>query len=396
MNITSFTKKDYLFNIGDKFIDDNRDLEIVDRYEKVRIRSKSSKEYQKIYVCKCNICGANDAVIEQNHLKSGRGCPVCHGKQVSIGINDIPTTAPWMIDYFQGGYEEAKQYTNQSNAKLFFRCPFCGEIKHNKTSITHLYNRQGIDCVCKDGLSYPEKFMYSLLTQLGIKFSTQFVDDWCRNYRYDFYLTDYNCIIETHGMQHYELCKYNNNDDSKLILQQNIDINKRNIANKNGIKNYFEVDCRFSNKEYISNSIIHSGLFDLLNVKNQNINWNECNEFATSNLVKSVCSYYNTNNKESLTNIAKRFGINPCTVTRYLKRGTELGFCIYNPEDANTMKSRTVKIFNDDGTFDVYNSAKELQDISLDKYGVKLLKDDIQKVCRKQKETYKGFYFEYA
>ena len=182
----------------------------------------------------------------------------------------------------------------------------------------------------------------------------------------------------------------------KLILQQNIDINKRNIANKNGIKNYFEVDCRFSNKEYISNSIIHSGLFDLLNVKNQNINWNECNEFATSNLVKSVCSYYNTNNKESLTNIAKRFGINPCTVTRYLKRGTELGFCIYNPEDANTMKSRTVKIFNDDGTFDVYNSAKELQDISLDKYGVKLLKDDIQKVCRKQKETYKGFYFEYA
>ena len=60
------------------------------------------------------------------------------------------------------------------------------------------------------------------------------------------------------------------------------------------------------------------------------------------------------------------------------------------------MKSRTVKIFNDDGTFDVYNSAKELQDISLDKYGVKLLKNDIQKVCRKQKETYKGFYFEYA
>lgn len=66
MNSTSYKKKDYLFNIGDKFVNYNRNLEIVDRYEKIRIKNKTSKEYHKMYVCRCNICGANNVVIEQN------------------------------------------------------------------------------------------------------------------------------------------------------------------------------------------------------------------------------------------------------------------------------------------------------------------------------------------
>ena len=176
MNITSFTKKDYLFNISDKFVDDNRDLEIVDRYEKVRIRSKSSKEYQKIYVCKCNICGANDAVIEQNHLKSGRGCPVCHGKQVSIGINDIPTTAPWMVGYFQGGYDEAKKYTKCSGKRIIPICPDCKTVHNKQIPINSIYYNKGFSCiVCKDGYSYPENFFYSFLKQLNCKFVCNFL-----------------------------------------------------------------------------------------------------------------------------------------------------------------------------------------------------------------------------
>ena len=65
--------------------------------------------------------------ILQNH-----GCPVCcRNPQIVVkGINDIPTTAPWMIPYFQGGYEEAKLYTFSSSYKINPICPDCGNIKN--------------------------------------------------------------------------------------------------------------------------------------------------------------------------------------------------------------------------------------------------------------------------
>ena len=394
MNSTSYKRKDYLFNIGDKFVNDNRNLEIVDRYEKIRIKNETSKEYHKMYVCKCNICGANDTVIEQNHLKSGRGCPVCHGKQISIGINDIPTTAPWMIPYFQGGYDEAKQYTCQSSKKIYFKCPDCNRISKNQITINHLYNRRSIGCICQDGISYPEKFMYNLLQQLNINFIFQFSEKWCKQYRYDFYLPEYQCIIETHGLQHYEVCSYNKNSVEKLKKQKNTDSTKKILALQNGIKKYFEVDCKFSDKNHIKNSIIECGLLDLFS--NNNINWNDCAIFATSNILKSVCFSYRDNLNETTTDIAIKFKIDPCTVSRYLHKGTSLGFCYYNPKNMRRTHCKQIKIFNKDGKYDVYNSAQELQDQSLEKYGVKLLKDNIWRVCNKNKSSYKGFYFEYV
>lgn len=396
MNSTSFKKKPFRYSVGDRFIDKNRNLEIIDKYEKIRIRSKSSKEYQKIYVCKCHICGTNEAVIEQNHLSSGRGCPVCHGKQVSVGINDIPTTAPWMIPYFQGGYDEAKKYTNQSNAKLYFKCPCCGEIKHNLSSINHLYNRRNISCVCQDGISYSEKYMYCLLTQLHVNFIMQFADDWCKPYRYDFYLPDYSLIIEMHGYQHYNLCKYNENDYNKLTIQKNTDKYKKELAFKNNILAYFEIDSRYSEKYYMEESIKNSGILDIFLKLNIEINFNKCHEFATSNLLKEVCQCYEKNKKRHIVDIAKDFKIDPCTVTRYLKTGTNLGFCSYNPKYVNILKSKSVKIYKKDGSFDIYNSAQELQDISQSKYGTMFLKDGIRNVCSKKKKSYKGFYFEYV
>ena len=68
----------------------------------------------------------------------------------------------------------------------------------------------------------------------------------------DIYLPDYNCIIETNGMQHYN---HNNNKifNSDKIKQN--DEEKKRIAIKNGITNYYVIDCRYSEIEYIKNSI---------------------------------------------------------------------------------------------------------------------------------------------
>lgn len=394
MSDTKFKRKDYMYSIGEKFVDNNRNIEIIGRYEKIRVRSDTSKHYQKIYVCKCYKCGANDAVIEQSHLKSGRGCPVCHGKQISVGVNDIPTTATWMIPYFLDGEEEARQYTCQSGKKLYFKCPDCNRISKNQITINHLYNRKSIGCICQDGISYPEKFMYNLLQQLDINFVFQFSEKWCKQYRYDFYLPDYKCIIETHGLQHYELCSFNKNDIKRLNNQRDIDQNKRGLAMQNGIHNYFEIDCRFSNKNHIINSIIKC---DVLNIfPSKNINWEACALFATSNLLKSVCIYYENHKNESTADIARRFNINSCTVSRYLNKGTDMGFCVYDTKNKKRRKLKKIKIVKEDGKYEIYDSAQKLQDESLEKYGVKLLRDNVWRVCNKKKLSYKGFYFEFV
>ena len=49
--------------------------------------------------------------------------------------------------------------------------------------------------------------MISLLKQLKVSYIREFSKAdaiWCDNYRYDFYLLDYNVIIEMHGEQHYK------------------------------------------------------------------------------------------------------------------------------------------------------------------------------------------------
>lgn len=45
------------------------------------------------------------------------------------------------------------------------------------------------------------------------------------------------------------------------------------MALAHGIKNYFEIDCRNSDIGFIKNNIINSGLLEILNVKEKDINW---------------------------------------------------------------------------------------------------------------------------
>ena len=73
-------------------------------------------------------------MCRNNLLSSNQGCACCHSLVVVPGINDIPTTDPWMISYFQGGYDEAKRYTHGSEQKIHPVCPECGRIKDKAIS----------------------------------------------------------------------------------------------------------------------------------------------------------------------------------------------------------------------------------------------------------------------
>ena len=328
----------FIYNINDVLKDERRNLTIIDRFY-----------YRtKLYKVKCNICGYEKVVSETelNSIKHTYSCACCNHKVVAQGTNDIPTTDPWMIPYFQGGYEEARLYTNGSSAKLLFKCPFCGKLSKTPRTITSLYHNKGITCECKDNISYPEKIMIYILNTLNVDYIYQVNKDillWAEKYRYDFYLPELNMIIETHGEQHYT---ERNCFDNKRN-QQEIDDIKRNLAKQNNIYNYIELNCSKSDINFIKDNILNSKLHNVLNLNETSINWIECDTYGRKNLIYEVCLYFNNNDSLTVDELSKHFKLERSTITKYLHTGTNLSWCNYNPKEKLKIgQKKTIDIMN--------------------------------------------------
>lgn len=266
-------------NIGDILQLRHQKGEVIDQF---RERDKSGGLH-KMLKMRCCDCGREWSAQEQSLLKGGtkgiQGCPYCNwmGK-FEEGFNDIPTTDPWMVPFFQGGEEEAKQYSHYMTKRLIFKCPDCGKLNDHPIGINTLYMTHSIQCSCQDkGGSISENMMSDLLNQFNIEYNREAgksVFDWVIDKRrYDFYLPKYNAIIELHGKQHYQ--KVNWNDNRSLEDRKDNDEIKRKSALQNGIKYYFIVNC--SNVLYDSHRFIsqceEAGLLSFLNIDKDNIKY---------------------------------------------------------------------------------------------------------------------------
>lgn len=136
--------------------------------------------------------------------------------------------------------------------------------------------------------------------------------------------------------------------------------------------------------------------------------WEKCEEFALSNLAKNICDYWNQKEEwETTKTIASNnsWGIKaPVTIIDYLKKGTKLGWCHYDPKEeklkasskAGKLKGKRIEIFKDSEILGVFESATELARQSEGVFGIKLIQSCISKVCIGKKPQYKGFTFKYA
>lgn len=340
-NILNYVNRDYLYNIGDNIKNENRDLIVVDR-KKIK--------GNRFYKCKCNKCGFGGnnhfllgkevdeyLMLEYNLYARNINCPCCNNQIVVEHINDIPTTAPWMIKYFQDGYDEAKLYTKGSSRKIKPICPYCGEIKNRFVPINEIERNKSIGCVCYDGKSYPEKFIYNLLQQLGLNFINdvskkwllfkKFNSDETMKGRYDFVIENIKLLIEADGNFH--------NIDNPMsgmsyAEQQYIDQTKDKLAIEHGYK-IIRIDCSYSDYEYIKTNILNSELSSLFNLTN--IDWDKCEEFALRNIVKDVCDYKNNHPNITINELSKVFDLVHSTIRKYLHKGTKLGWCNYDGKE---------------------------------------------------------------
>lgn len=262
------------------------------------------------------------------------GCPVCSGMQIAKGFNDIATTDPEIASWF-ANKEETFKYSNHSNVKIDFKCPTCGHIANK--SLNQVSKDRDIRCpICKDGISYPNKFIFNALLQIEDKFDVlkrEYRPEWCtfiykekkRFGIYDIYfeLNNKSYIIEMDGGFHK---KYNHMNGQTIEDSQYIDKQKDLLAIENGIE-IIRIDCCYigfdDRFEYIMNNIKDSIIPLILPI--DLINFDEANRRSLNSLLIDTCKLWDNGYKAS--EIIEKLKIPECSVSKYLKAGQKYGLC---------------------------------------------------------------------
>lgn len=406
-------KSDFKLKVGERIIADGRDMTIVDR----EYRIGGQRQRYKYYKYHCNKCGYENWKIETGMINRkydkknnnqiivgcGGGCACCSNQVVVSGINDMATTAPWMIEYL-ANKEDAYKYTKSSQQLIEVKCPDCGRVKPRKIKINTLYNTHSIGCSCKDGMSFIEKYILNILIQLKVNYKQEHrFDYWDKYYNkyknkysfalYDFVIEDKKLIIEADGGFH----RADNTKTGQTKEEsQWIDLQKDNLAKENGYK-----VIRISDEGNIKENVLNSELQKYYNLKD--IDWIKCGQFALSNFDKIICERWNNRNKdETPKDLALEFGRCKMGIVKILKKGAKYNWCNYNPKEEHEKNSirlrKRVSVYNKYGEYiDTFNSYKELEKVSEDRLGVKITVQNISNFITKRRETpYKGYIFKLA
>jgi hypothetical protein len=283
------------------------------------------------YLWTCLNCKSEYTMNISERTINECSCPYCAGKKVNK-TNCLWTTHPEIAKHLKDqslGYE----ITAGSNKEVLFICPDC---KYEFNRIITNVNKRSCSCPkCSDGISYPAKFMHSILDQLVKKGELDVYKsekkfshpDW-GDKRSDFYISSKNMIIETNGEQHKNGSFSNFRNGRTAKEEQENDKLKRKIAQeKFGIKHYIFLDCAKSEKEYIKNSVLKSEISNIFDLAK--IDWDECAKFAMSSMMIKACKMWNSGKYKYPFEIANKLNISDCSVKRYLKRGSEAGIINY-------------------------------------------------------------------
>jgi hypothetical protein len=377
---------------------DNRKVERVPKNTRILVKVDDLHQGSCTLVTKiCDNCGKRIEKQQYYNVLSRRWgsgydyCKTCGTKEGrELKRNNTPYekslafTHPEVVEMMVDP-KLATKITYGTEQKIDIICNNCSFINKNK-NINKIIHR-GFSCrYCGDGISYPEKFVISTLNQLNVKYQIQKSFSWSESKRYDFYIPSLNCIIETHGKQHYD-GGFESYGGRTLEEEQKNDGIKAKIAKENGIEKYIVIDCRYSELEWIQNIVLESELNTIFDLST--INWMKCHNFALTSLVKIVCSMWSYENL-TVSEIMNRTYLGRTTIHRYLKKGLELGLCDH--EDTRKRLSNGVEIVQLDlfgNLISAYESIAEAGEKNNINY------KNIHGVCRGKGKTAGGYKWMY-
>lgn len=319
----------YKYEIGYILKGKRSDITFIDK----TITTMKNGKRKSAYIYKCNRCGNID-VINQDAIPRGTGCNTCGGTVVKPGINDVWTTAKDIAEKMLNK-EDGHKYGRSSAKKVDFVCPECGSVSKKKISSVYNY---GFNCpYCPSKYSIPEKFALAVFKASDLDFIPQYNKSyatWVGSYRYDFYLPEFDTIIEIHGSQHYEECQYNRRTGGLKKTQVN-DNNKKALAEKN-VANYIVVDCRRTDLEFMRNSFLNNEKLNAI-IDFSKIDWKKIFENFNTRDIKEICDMYN--NGCGVMELAQSFSMDKETIRKRLVYGNSIGLCSYSVDDDSRRKS---------------------------------------------------------
>lgn len=287
-----------------------------------------------------------------NRVLSGcQYCPCCLNRRVIVGYNDLWTTHSEIASLLQDpqvGYE----HTYGSKYKTYFVCPCCGNIIFK--SIKEVYNR-GLGCQrCGDTISYPNKFMRAMLSQMDVQnIDHEYSPSWLRPYLYDNYFEvngDSYVLEADGGISHGHKVFGSNETDTVGIERDRI---KDELAKEYDI-HVIRIDCNYKdyNKyKYIKQNILSSELSNIVDLSC--VDWDKCHAEALSSLVYRVAEMYDAG--YGVGDISRKIGYNSGTVSAWLKQAAQIGLCSYSKEESRKrgrrILYRAVNQYTKDGEF---------------------------------------------
>ena len=318
------TTKPYAYNFGDIIKTSKTEWEILGR--KLIPEDSFTK---KRYLCRCLTCDSRlwktevDLKLGEKGRYGNGSCGVCSNRIVVTGKNDVATTHPHLVKYFKDP-EDALYINAGSRDKRWFVCPICGYevFKPVEYVVTH----NDICCnVCDDHISYPNKFAYSVLSQLNVDSLEREYSIWENESRcsYDIYFL-YNkkkYLLEMDGGFHFQ----------KRFGRQIEDNEKRDkfkddVAEKNGFI-LIRINCEKSELNYIKKNMEQSILSEIFDLSI--VNWGKVENDCKKNILNEIAIYYSHNPNASLENISEKFHLCGQTVRTYLKRANNIGLIKY-------------------------------------------------------------------
>lgn len=176
-------------------------------------------------------CGEEFCQTPHNHLK-GRGCPYCRNLKSALSrtksTNDFIDEARKIHD---NKYDYSHVEYINSKQKVHIICPTHGDFLQTPSS--HL-----MGCGCpKCNQSKMEEKTENMLIKHKINFISQKRFDWLGLQSLDFYLPDYNIVIECQGKQHFEPVTFGSCKDKDKMFKniKLLDENKHELCKEHNI-----------------------------------------------------------------------------------------------------------------------------------------------------------------
>ncbi len=315
--IVSYGK--YHYQIGQQIKDQYKNITIITRK---RLKDKQGSIVRKKYKYHCNQCDYEGWIDETLISISKISCSHCAKKIALRGKTDLNTEAPWLALFFQKK-DKHLIYTERKNSskKIYPICPECKQIRQTPMQISTIYKYHSIVCpCCSDRVSYPEKFIQEFFRQLGVKLLYQPKKtelNWCKNYYYDFYDPKQKVIIEVNGMHHYKEIKHYNKTLEEVKV---IDQKKKDLVIKNNMQ-YLEIDCRYSNLEYIKKSLLnHKELREIYPFHENQIDFNKCELATIKSIYYKIYKYKKNHPNITYKDLEEKYRINRYSISKALRR----------------------------------------------------------------------------